>query len=78
MTSLLKIAIVWQMLSLLVVLILLFLSWRFFDKRYKNSETKVPPGYLWTEEVSIDSATGNKERVYYNPETGDRFYKSEK
>lgn len=67
----------WQVLSILVFIGLAVLSWLYYDKRYKKNETKVPSGYIWTEEISIDPTTGKKERVYYNPETGDRFYKEE-
>lgn len=67
----------WQVFSILVLIVLAILSWLYYDKRYKKSETKVPSGYIWTEEISIDPSTGKKERVYYNPDTGDRFYKEE-
>jgi hypothetical protein len=67
----------WQVLSILVFIGLAAISWLYYDKRYKKNETKVPSGYIWTEEVSIDPTTGKKERVYYNPDTGDRFYKEE-
>jgi hypothetical protein len=67
----------WQVLSFLVLIVLAILSWLYYDKRYKKSEAKVPLGYIWTEEISIDPSTGKKERVYYNPDTGDRFYKEE-
>jgi heme/copper-type cytochrome/quinol oxidase subunit 2 len=67
----------WQVVSFIVLVVLAILSWVYYDKRYKKSEKKVPSGYIWTEEISIDPSTGKKERVYYNPETGDRFYKEE-
>ncbi|WP_416730773.1 hypothetical protein [Fictibacillus sp. JL2B1089] len=67
----------WQVISILFLIALAIISWLYFDKRYKKSETKVPSGYIWTDEISIDPASGKKERVYYNPETGDRFYKEE-
>jgi hypothetical protein len=67
----------WQVVSFLVIIVLAVLSWLYYDKRYKKSEIKVPTGYIWTEEISIDPSTGKKERVYYNPDTGDRFYKEE-
>ncbi|MFE1245526.1 hypothetical protein ACFW35_15450 [Fictibacillus sp. NPDC058756] len=75
--SWISILIGWQVLSILVLIVLAILSWLYYDKRYKKSETKVPSGYIWTEEISIDPSTGKKERVYYNPDTGDRFYKEE-
>lgn len=55
------------------------LSWFIWDKRYRrNVDRDVPPGYLITEEVFIDPVDGKKQRVYYNPATGDRCYISEK
>jgi hypothetical protein len=68
----------WQVISFVALIVLGIISWLYYDKRYKKNETKVPSGYIWTEEVSIDPATGTRERVYYNPETGERFYKTEK
>ncbi|MBN3553572.1 hypothetical protein JYA63_04790 [Fictibacillus nanhaiensis] len=67
----------WQVLSVLLLVILGIISWMYFDKRYKKSETKVPSGYIWTDEISIDPTSGKRERVYYNPDTGERFYKEE-
>ncbi|MDR7071296.1 hypothetical protein [Fictibacillus barbaricus] len=68
----------WQVLCFVALIILAILSWVYYDKRYKkNNISKVPSGYIWTDEISIDPTTGKKERVYYNPDTGDRFYKQE-
>jgi hypothetical protein len=73
----LNILIGWQVLSFAALVVLGIISWLYYDKRYKKSETKVPTGYIWTEEVSIDPVSGKRERVYFNPDTGDRFYKEE-
>ena len=75
--NVLNILIGWQVLSLVALVVLGIISWLYYDKRYKKSETKVPTGYIWTEEVSIDPVSGKRERVYFNPDTGDRFYKEE-
>ncbi|MGM0806311.1 MAG: hypothetical protein ACQET8_16305 [Bacillota bacterium] len=75
--NIISILIGWQVLSILFLIALAIISWMYFDKRYKKSETKVPSGYIWTDEISIDPTSGKRERVYYNPETGDRFYKEE-
>ncbi len=75
--NIISILIGWQVLSVLFLFILGIISWMYFDKRYKKSETKVPSGYIWTDEISIDPTSGKRERVYYNPDTGDRFYKEE-
>lgn len=54
------------------------LSWFIWDKRYHNVEKDaIPPGYQRTEEVFIDPVEGRRVRVYYNPQTGERFYKNE-
>ncbi|WP_028595906.1 hypothetical protein [Paenibacillus assamensis] len=62
----------------LILLVLLIVA-RFKDRRYRNESDKddVPNGYERTSEVSIDPRTGQKVRVYYNPRTGERFYKAE-
>ncbi|GGB64858.1 hypothetical protein [Fictibacillus barbaricus] len=75
--NVLNILIGWQVLSFVALVVLGIISWLYYDKRYKKSETKVPTGYIWTEEVSIDPVSGKRERVYFNPDTGDRFYKEE-
>ncbi|MFD2990371.1 hypothetical protein ACFS5O_01890 [Fictibacillus nanhaiensis] len=75
--NIINILIGWQVLSVLLLVILGIISWMYFDKRYKKSETKVPSGYIWTDEISIDPTSGKRERVYYNPDTGERFYKEE-
>lgn len=75
--NVLNILIGWQVLSFVALVVLGIISWLYYDKRYKKSETKVPTGYIWTEEVSIDPVSGKRERVYFNPDTGDRFYKDE-
>ncbi|MBH0154996.1 hypothetical protein IHV10_01385 [Fictibacillus sp. 5RED26] len=75
--NIINILIGWQVLSIFFLIVLGIISWLYFDKRYKKNETKVPSGYIWTDEISIDPTSGKRERVYYNPETGDRFYKEE-
>lgn len=62
--------------GLLIVAVISFVFW---DKRYrKNHGLKIPTGFEKTEEVTIDPRNGKKFRVYYNPDTGDRFYHEEK
>ncbi|EIT85594.1 hypothetical protein A374_10173 [Fictibacillus macauensis ZFHKF-1] len=63
------------MLILLIgALIIILVSWKFFDIRYKGSKEKAPFGFYATDEVSIDPITNVTTRVYYNPETGERLY----
>ncbi|MBN6189272.1 hypothetical protein JQN58_20685 [Aneurinibacillus sp. BA2021] len=64
--------------QLALVILIALLSWFLWDKRFKNrAGREVPPGFVRTEEVSIDPTTGKRQRVYYHPATGERFYKEE-
>ena len=57
------------------LLIIALFSWFLWDKRYhRNHGTDIPKGYVATEEIFIDPVNGKKLRVYYNPQTGNRFY----
>ena len=59
-------------------LIIAFVSWFIWDKRYhKNHGSEIPKVFEPTDEVSIDPVNGKKHRVYYNPKTGGRFYHEE-
>ncbi|HEY8910227.1 MAG TPA: hypothetical protein VIM51_08105 [Desulfosporosinus sp.] len=58
------------------LLIIALFSWFIWDKRYRrNHGTDIPKGYIATDEVFIDPVNGKKLRVYYNPQTGTRFYR---
>jgi hypothetical protein len=36
----------------------------------------VPHGFVRTDEVNIDPTTGVRQRVWYNPYTGERYYET--
>jgi len=58
--------------------VIALLSWFIWDKRYhRNHGTDIPEGYLPTTEVFIDPITNKELRVYYDPQTGNRFYHEE-
>ncbi len=60
------------------LLIVGLLSWFVYDKRYRRGHgDNIPKGYNATPEVFIDPVNGKKLRVYYNSQTGDRFYREE-
>lgn len=60
------------------LLVLALLSWFIWDKRYRrNHGTDIPKGYIATDEVFIDPINGKKLKVYYDPQTGNRFYREE-
>jgi len=65
-------------LQVLILAVLIFGSWFFWDRRFKTKHGKdVPEGFIRTSEVSIDPTTKKRLVVYYHPETGKRFYKEE-
>ncbi|MGE7921110.1 hypothetical protein ACQKM9_19540 [Viridibacillus sp. NPDC093762] len=62
-----------------IALVCILLGYFIYDKRYKRNHGKeVPKGFEVTNEVNLDPVTGEKKRVYYNAETGERFYRKEK
>ncbi|MFJ8236397.1 hypothetical protein ACIQ34_11695 [Ureibacillus sp. NPDC094379] len=64
--------------QIILLIILIIGSWFVWDTRFKNKHgQQVPKGFERTNEVSIDPSTGKKLVVYYNPETGERYYKEE-
>jgi hypothetical protein len=63
----------------LIVLITLFVFSWLRDKRLHDVQgNTLPPGFVPTNEITIDPIDGRKCRVYYNPVTGERFYHEEK
>jgi hypothetical protein len=64
--------------QLIAVLILIIGSWLIWDRRFKTRHgQQVPLGFERTSEISIDPTTGKRLVVYFNPQTGERFYKEE-
>ncbi|HHY73864.1 MAG TPA: hypothetical protein GX497_11740 [Bacillus bacterium] len=62
----------------LVLLILIFGSRLIWDRRFKAKHgQQVLKGFVRTNEISIDPTTNKRLVVYFNPETGERFYKEE-
>ncbi|MBS4219861.1 hypothetical protein KHA96_16220 [Bacillus sp. FJAT-49711] len=65
-------------LQIVIAIILIFGSWFIWDRRFKTKHgQKVPDGFVRTKEVSIDPTTQKRLVVYFNPDTGERFYKEE-
>jgi hypothetical protein len=69
----------WWGLNIVVFLVLLWLSWAYYDKRYrrKPNETMNPllnGQFVKTNEIFIDPKDGFTYQVYYNPSTGEREY----
>ncbi len=74
-----KFVIGFYFIEIIFVIICILLGYFIYDKRVnRNHGIKIPEGFQSTDEINIDPVTGEKTRVYYNPVTGDRFYKKEK
>lgn len=64
--------------QLLILIFLIIGSWLIWDRRFKTKHGKqVPKGFVRTNEISIDPSTNKRLVVYFNPESGERFYKEE-
>lgn len=58
-----------------ILVVIIILSLLYYDKRYKSRKINViPNGFIRTDEVNLDPVTQEKQRVYYNPNTGERTY----
>ncbi len=72
------VVVMFYLVQIAIVIGLILLGVFVYDKRYKKDhDNQVPEGYRLTDEVSIDPTTGEKQRVYYNADTGERFYRKE-
>ncbi|MEL3959986.1 hypothetical protein MKZ01_01685 [Lysinibacillus endophyticus] len=64
--------------QLVILILLIILSYLIYDRRFKKKHGKqVPKGFVRTNEITIDPTTGKKLVIYFNPETGERFYKED-
>jgi uncharacterized protein YneF (UPF0154 family) len=65
--------------QIIAVIVFILLGVFIYDKRFKSQQgEKVPVGFEKTDEINIDPVTNEKTRVYYNSQTGERFYQKEK
>ncbi|MDR0268821.1 HD family phosphohydrolase [Paenibacillus sp.] len=66
--------------QLALFLLLLWLSWRYFDRRYRRKDEEASHKDLLsgkftpTSEIFVDPRDGLKYQVYYNKDTGEREY----
>jgi len=73
-----KLVIGYYIIQAIIVIACLVLGYFIYDKRInRNHGSEVPNGFQPTEEINTDPVTGERTRVYYNPDTGERFYKKE-
>ncbi|GMA51882.1 hypothetical protein GCM10025857_32390 [Alicyclobacillus contaminans] len=61
----------------LAIVVLAILTTMWFRARRRRARLKEPPkGFVLTDESFIDPTTGVKQRVWYNPNTGERYYET--
>jgi hypothetical protein len=44
--------------------------------RLRPKQAQVPAGFVRTDEIMIDPTTGVRQRVWYNEQTGERWYET--
>lgn len=57
------------------ILVFQWTTWQ-RKKRLGTTLSSVPPGFIRTEEVNIDPTTGVHQRIWYHPQTGERYYET--
>jgi len=69
---------IYAIIKLFIFIAILILSYMIWDKRYRNNQGySIPEGFEKTDEITIDPNDGKRLRVYYNENTGERFYHEE-
>jgi hypothetical protein len=58
----------------LIIILAAFAVTAWQRQRRAQSGGQVPRGFQRTDEVVIDPTTGARQRVWYNPRTGERLY----
>ena len=61
--------------ALFAVVAFQFTAW-YRRNRMRPSRTGPPPGFERTDEINIDPTTGVRQRVWYHPQTGERYYEN--
>ena len=58
------------------VVVVAILTTLVLRSRRLRQPTRIPPGFVRTDEVFIDPTTGIRQRVWFNQVTGERFYET--
>ncbi len=61
--------------ALLIIGAIIF-TWWARKKRLRSKSQEPPKGYAKTNEVFVDPTTSVKQQVWFNPETGERYYQT--
>jgi hypothetical protein len=72
----LKFILSYYVLDFLLVVGAILFTWWGRKKRLRSSVQKPPKGFIKTDEVFVDPTTGIKQQVWFNPQTGNRYYET--
>jgi hypothetical protein len=72
----LKFILSYYVLDLLLVVGAILFTWWGRKKRLRSSVQKPPKDFIKTDEVFVDPTTGIKQQVWFNPQTGNRYYET--
>lgn len=62
--------------EILLVVCAVGFTWWGRKRRLRSKGQRPPHGFQPTDEAFIDPTTGKKQRVWFNPETGERYYET--
>ncbi len=71
-----KVLVAYFLAELVLVAVAVGATLWFRQRRQQQRQQGVPNGYVLTDEVFTDPTTGVVQRVWFNPETGERFYQT--
>ncbi|WP_187274101.1 hypothetical protein [Paenibacillus sp. N3.4] len=60
--------------QLLVVIIAVMGTWIYRRRRLMQRTSQPPSGFQKTDEIFMDPTTGVQQQVWFNPNSGERFY----
>ncbi|MFO2549486.1 hypothetical protein QTN31_07570 [Alicyclobacillus cycloheptanicus] len=69
-------ALIVYVIAVVIVAVLAFAFTRWQRYRRVDKAPQIPPGFERTAEINVDPTTGIRQRVWYNPTTGERFYET--
>lgn len=72
----LRFVISYYVLDALLIIGAIIFTWWARKNRLRSKAQQPPKGFVKTNEIFVDPTTGIKQQVWFNPETGERYYET--